>query len=72
MKAIRAATRSEYWGLRCPRCGNTERFVEFMEYEAHFVDSRMNYVGLALGNTERYECFHCGTVVQPQMLQSTA
>jgi hypothetical protein len=51
--------------LKCTACGNAERFIEVMEYESHFVNSKMIYVGLAVAQVDRYECCQCGTIVEP-------
>ncbi len=67
MPMKRSLEQKAYWGLICSACGNAERFVEFMEYESHFVDGSMNYLHLAEAAARRYECYKCGREVQPQM-----
>jgi DNA-directed RNA polymerase subunit RPC12/RpoP len=60
-----AVARRKYWGLKCPRCGNKDRFLETMAYETHFVDGRLNYLHLDLALTDHYECLECGRRVDP-------
>lgn len=50
--------------LKCHRCGNDEKFMEYTD-EAHIVSGNMDYVRLAWAETQRYECFECFAIVKP-------
>jgi predicted RNA-binding Zn-ribbon protein involved in translation (DUF1610 family) len=51
-------------GLQCPACGNKDRFVEIMAYEAHMVDGQLNYLHLLAAETDFYECPECGEQIE--------
>ena len=59
------ARRRKYWGLKCPRCGNKDRFIETMAHETHLVDGRLNYLHLDSALTDHYDCRQCGRQVEP-------
>jgi len=46
--------------LKCPACGNQDRFIEVMHTESHIVDGRRNYISLLEGVADHYICFECG------------
>jgi predicted RNA-binding Zn-ribbon protein involved in translation (DUF1610 family) len=54
-----------YPRLRCPQCGNDDRFIEVMAHESHLVDADLNYIRLILAETEYYECPECGERFDP-------
>lgn len=49
--------------LRCPECGNTERFVEVMAVETHLVNGRKDYIRLLEGIADHYLCWGCGATI---------
>jgi hypothetical protein len=49
--------------LRCPACGNTEDFAEFMSFEAHLVSADLRYRHLLYAEVDHYECFDCSEVI---------
>jgi hypothetical protein len=68
MKRRFCDVRPEYWGLRCPHCGNEDRFLEIMANESHLVDGRLNYLHLVTAKTQEYRCCECLRVVEPANL----
>jgi len=46
--------------LRCPACGNEDYFVEIVDFEAHLLNSRLNYVRTLQSELNRFECYRCG------------
>lgn len=56
---------TNYWGLKCPACGNADRFLEVMAYELHQVDGMLNYLHLVAAETAQYRCWNCDKIVQP-------
>jgi len=57
------AKRSAPRKLRCPKCGNSERFLEVVSMESHIVDGNFNYVELVDSWPDHYTCCNCMTVV---------
>ena len=55
----------EYWGLKCPHCGNEDRFLEIMATESHLVDGRLNYLHLVSAEAQEYRCCGCSRTVEP-------
>jgi len=55
--------------LRCPECGNTERFVEVMAVETHLVNGRKDYIRLLDGIADYYLCWGCGAAIEEAMTQ---
>jgi hypothetical protein len=49
--------------LRCDKCGNSDRFFEFMERESHLIDGNLTYLHLREAVTHHYECCNCGEEV---------
>ena len=58
-------TGTSYWGLKCPSCGNADRFLEIMAHESHQVNGRLIYLHLVAAETAEYRCWNCDKVVQP-------
>lgn len=52
------------WNLECPRCGNTDRFIEVMAEEAHIVNGRRNYIRLLVGVVDHYVCPDCCETIE--------
>lgn len=55
--------------LRCPDCGNTDLFIEIMEFESHLVDGNLRYVRLLDAVTSRYICTECSESIEPDWLR---
>lgn len=55
--------------LRCPDCGNSEYFIEIMDFESHLVTGQLNYVRLVDAVTDYYLCNECGRRVEPRWLK---
>ena len=65
MKEGHLAKRAKtFEGLKCPTCGNGERFIEIMEHESHLVDGNLNYLHLVDAITDHYECCNCGERIE--------
>src|SRR5581483_9543454 len=47
--------------LRCPDCGNSDYFIEIMDFESHLVTGHLNYVRLLDAVTDYYLCHGCGS-----------
>ena len=58
-KAARTAPKT----LECPKCGNTQRFLEVVSMESHIVDRNFNYVELVDSWPDHYTCCNCMSVV---------
>ena len=65
-----SAKLGQYWGLKCPNCGNEGRFLEVMAEESHIVDATMTYIHLAAAEADHYECLACREDVEPAWLES--
>jgi hypothetical protein len=50
--------------LTCPSCGNSSRFVEFMESEIHLIDGDLNYIRLLDCSVDYYRCWECDEIVE--------
>lgn len=48
------------YNLRCPACGNTDRFVQIVHFEAHLMDRNLNYIRLLYSEIDHYDCYECG------------
>jgi ribosomal protein S27AE len=46
--------------LRCKRCGDRGRFVQFSSYAAELVDAEGTYIRLLHIEIDRWECAVCG------------
>ncbi len=49
--------------LTCPKCGNSERFLEVVSMESHIVDGNFKYLELVDSWPDHYTCCNCLTVV---------
>jgi len=50
--------------LICPRCRNTDRFIEVMAEEAHVINGRRDYIRLFVGIVDHYACGDCGETIE--------
>lgn len=55
--------------LRCPDCGNSDYFIEIMDFESHLVTGHLNYVRLLDAVTDYYLCHECGRRIEPRWLR---
>lgn len=46
--------------LRCQACGNEDYFVEIVDFEAHLLNRRLEYVRTLHSELNRFECYQCG------------
>lgn len=49
--------------LRCPSCGNQERFIEVVKHEAHIVDGNLNYLHLLDAEADHYLRCQCDEII---------
>lgn len=52
--------------LVCPKCGNTNRFIEVMAEEAHVVNGRRDYIRLLAAVTDHFICCECDETIEPE------
>ena len=60
---------SHRFGLQCKSCGNSDRFLEIMDYESHTVNGDLVYLHLVDAIVEEYRCCKCGKVVRPGLIK---
>ena len=56
--------------LTCPRCGNTSRFIEVMDEEAHVVNGNLDYIRLLVAVVDHYICCECDQTIEWDEIQN--